>query len=34
MVPTYEVVVAAQKELDELSAPLGGHSDGWGTLGN
>jgi hypothetical protein len=34
MVPTYEAVIAAQKELDELSAPLGGHSDGWGTLGN
>lgn len=34
MVPTYEAVVAAQKELDELSEPLGGRSDGWGTLGN
>ena len=34
MVPAYEAVIAAQKELDELSAPLGGHSDGWGTAGN
>jgi hypothetical protein len=34
MVPTYEGVLAAQKELDELSAPFGGRSDGWGTLGN
>jgi len=34
MVPTYEAVTTAQKELDELSEPLGGHSDGWGTLGN
>jgi hypothetical protein len=34
MVPTYEAVIAAQKELDELSAAFGGYSDGWGTLGN
>src|SRR3954463_8969202 len=34
IVPTYEDIVAAQAELDELSRPLGGHSDGWGTLGN
>ncbi|MGO8999314.1 MAG: ribonuclease E inhibitor RraB [Polyangiaceae bacterium] len=34
MVPTYEGVIAAQKELDELGGPLNGHSDGWGTLGN
>jgi hypothetical protein len=34
MVLTYEAVVAAQKELNELSEPLGGHSDGWGTFGN
>jgi hypothetical protein len=33
MVPTYEAVVGAQKELDELSGPLGGRSDGWGTFG-
>lgn len=34
MVPTYDGVVATQKELDELSAAFGGRSDGWGTLGN
>jgi len=34
MVPSYEAIVGAQAELDELSASLGGHSDGWGTLGN
>ena len=34
MVPTYEGVVNAQRELDELSRPLGGYSDGWGTSGN
>lgn len=34
MVPTYEAVIAAQAELDELSAPVGGRSDGWGTSGN
>jgi hypothetical protein len=34
MVPTYEAVIAAQKELDELSAAFGGYSDGWGTPGN
>ncbi len=34
MIPTYEAIIAAQKELDELSAPFGGSSDGWGTPGN
>src|SRR5258708_13382419 len=34
MVPTYEAVIAAQKELDELSAAFGACSDGWGTLGS
>ena len=33
MVPTYDGVIAAQKELDELSGPLDGRSDGWGTSG-
>ncbi|HTR55617.1 MAG TPA: ribonuclease E inhibitor RraB [Kofleriaceae bacterium] len=27
-------VLAAQAELDKVSAPFGGYSDGWGTLGN
>ena len=34
VVATYEGVIAAQEELDELSAPVGGKSDGWGTFGN
>ncbi len=34
MVPTYDAIIEAQKELDKLSAAFGGHSDGWGTLGN
>lgn len=34
MLATYDGVIAAQKELDALSAPLGGKSDGWGTFGN
>jgi hypothetical protein len=34
MFATYEGVIAVQKELDELSAPVGGQSDGWGTFGN
>jgi hypothetical protein len=34
MLATYEAIVAAQAELDELSRPFGGYSDGWGTFGN
>jgi len=34
MVPEYDAVVAAQRELDGISQPLGGHCDGWGTFGN
>jgi hypothetical protein len=34
MVATYAAMIAAQEELDELSAPFGGKSDGWGTAGN
>jgi hypothetical protein len=34
MLATYDGVLAAQAELDELSARFGGHSDGWGTAGN
>ncbi len=34
MLATYEGVVAAQGELEAISAPLGGHCDGWGTFGN
>ncbi len=31
---TYETVLAIQEELAGLSAPFGGHPDGWGTFGN
>ena len=34
MVATHAAVMAAQDELDALSRPLSGHSDGWGTFGN
>lgn len=34
MMPTYDGVVAEQRELDELSLPFGGYSDGWGTSGD
>ena len=32
--PTYEEIIAIQKQLDQLSAPFGGKSDGWGSFGN
>jgi Regulator of ribonuclease activity B len=34
MVLTYDEVVAAQRELNDLARPYGGHIDGWGTFGN
>lgn len=34
MVATYDSVIAVQDQLDELSRPHEGRSDGWGTLGN
>ena len=34
IVPTYQNVRWAQVELDELSQPFQGYSDGWGTFGN
>jgi Regulator of ribonuclease activity B len=34
MVPTYDAVSGAQAELHELSRPVGGRTDGWGTEGN
>jgi hypothetical protein len=34
MLATYDGVVHAQHELAELSRPLGGYTDGWGTFGN
>ena len=34
MILTYELVLAVQSELNELSGPMGGYSDGWGTFGN
>ena len=34
MVPTYADVVRTQQQLNDLSEPFGGYSDGWGTFGN
>lgn len=34
MLATYDGVIAIQAELAEMSAPLGGYVDGWGTFGN
>jgi len=34
MILTYQTVVEAQRELEDLSRPFNGYSDGWGTLGN
>jgi hypothetical protein len=34
MVPTYLGLIAAQSDLEQLSASYGGHPDGWGTFGN
>ena len=34
IVVTYEGVAAAQRQLDEISRPHGGHADGWGSFGN
>ena len=33
-VATYDAIVAVQAELDALSEPHGGYSDGWGSFGN
>lgn len=34
MIPAYAAIVDAQAELDALSKPHSGMSDGWGSLGN
>jgi hypothetical protein len=34
MLATYEGVVAAQAELDQLARSYGGQADGWGSFGN
>jgi hypothetical protein len=34
MVPRYDDIIAIQNQLDELSQPFGGKSDGWGSFGN
>lgn len=34
MLATYNAIIAAQAELADLSTPMGGHPDGWGTFGN
>jgi len=34
MVPTYEAVVAAEKEVDEIGRRFGGFGDGFGSSGD
>ncbi|QTL36562.1 ribonuclease E inhibitor RraB [Pseudoalteromonas viridis] len=34
IVPSYSNVVAIEKQLDEVSKPYGGYSDGFGSFGN
>jgi len=34
MIATYESVVSIQEELNEISRPFAGYTDGWGTFGN
>jgi hypothetical protein len=34
MLATYDGVIAAQEELEQLARPHGGCIDGWGTFGN
>lgn len=34
MIATYVSVVSVQDELDKISHPFGGITDGWGTFGN
>jgi regulator of RNase E activity RraB len=34
MVASYDAVILAQEELNRLSAPHGGHCDGWGSFGS
>lgn len=32
MLPAYDAIVLIQVDLDRIAEPLGGRSDGWGTL--
>ena len=32
--PSYDVVVAIERELDEIGRRVGGYADGFGTFGN
>jgi hypothetical protein len=32
LLPTYQELTRVQAELERIASPLGGHSDGWGTL--
>ena len=34
MLPKYDDIIAIQNQLDALSRPIGGKSDGWGSFGN
>ncbi len=32
MIPEYDEIIRIQNELDEITGPFGGCSDGWGTM--
>jgi hypothetical protein len=34
MIPTYETLIAIQKQLEKIGRPYGARPDGWGTFGN
>jgi regulator of RNase E activity RraB len=34
MVPEYDSLLDVQRQLNDIAAPCGGWSDGWGTFGN
>jgi hypothetical protein len=34
LVPSYDEIISIQKQLDDVSRPFGGKSDGWGSWGN
>jgi regulator of RNase E activity RraB len=34
MIPAYDALLQVQRQLDDIAAPWGGWSDGWGTFGN
>jgi hypothetical protein len=34
IIPSYDLIILIQKQLNNLSRPFGGRSDGWGSFGN